>query len=253
MANKESGRVEFENCLQSLYTGEIITLVEIDGTKFGANIYRFHNENISYTAEELMQAQQTGILPPKDIIFQGEVYGARPFGVSGINFTSNGRADKPQLMVSNLDSRVSAMIRNYNGMMQAKVTFWITAKEFIGEGGAIKDGAYRKLVYYIERPSQYNREVAKFDLTSPYDMDGLMIPPRITQSVCYWAQRGWYRSGKGCSYNGSAMFDKDNKPVTDPSQDYCAGTVTACKLRFGQQNELDFGGCAVASLLRRNQ
>lgn len=78
MANKESGRVEFENCLQSLYPGEIITLVEIDGTKFGANIYRFHNENISYTAEELMQAQQTGILPPKDIIFQGEVYGARP-------------------------------------------------------------------------------------------------------------------------------------------------------------------------------
>ena len=49
------------------------------------------------------------------------------------------------------------------------------------------------------------------------------------------------------------MFDKDNNPVTDPSKDYCAGTVTACKLRFGPENELDFGGAAVASLLRKNQ
>jgi len=243
----------FENCLQSLYPGEIITLVEVDGSKFGSNVYRFHSENIAYTPEELMQARETGILPPKDIIFRGDVYGARPFGISGIGFTSNGKAEKPQLSLSNLDGRVAALIRSYNGMMQAKVTIWITQADLLGENGAVEDGAYRKLVYYIERPNFVNRDVARFDLTSPYDMDGIMIPSRLTQSVCYWAQRGWYRSGKGCGYNGSAMFDKDNNPVSDPSQDFCAGTVTACKLRFGPENELDFGGAAVASLLRKNQ
>lgn len=243
----------FENCLQSLYPGEIITLVEVDGSKFGANVYRFHSENIAYTPEELMQARETGILPPKDIIFRGDVYGARPFGISGIGFTSNGKAEKPQLSLSNLDGRVAALIRSYNGMMQAKVTICITQADLLGENGAVEDGAYRKLVYYIERPNFVNRDVARFDLTSPYDMDGIMIPSRLTQSVCYWAQRGWYRSGKGCGYNGSAMFDKDNNPVSDPSQDFCAGTVTACKLRFGPENELDFGGAAVASLLRKNQ
>lgn len=243
----------FENCLQSLYPGEIITLVEVDGSKFGANVYRFHAENIAYTPEELMQARETGILPPKDIIFRGDVYGARPFGISGIGFTSNGKAEKPQLSLSNLDGRVAALIRSYNGMMQAKVTIWITQADLLGENGAVEDGAYRKMVYYIERPNFVNRDVARFDLTSPYDMDGIMIPSRLTQSVCYWAQRGWYRSGKGCGYNGSVMFDKDNNPVSDPSQDFCAGTVTACKLRFGPENELDFGGAAVASLLRKNQ
>ena len=243
----------FENCLQSLYPGEIITLVEVDGSKFGANVYRFHAENIAYTPEELMQARETGILPPKDIIFRGDVYGARPFGISGIGFTSNGKAEKPQLSLSNLDGRVAALIRSYNGMMQAKVTIWITQADLLGDNGAVEDGAYRKMVYYIERPNFVNRDVARFDLTSPYDMDGIMIPSRLTQSVCYWAQRGWYRSGKGCGYNGSAMFDKDNNPVSDPSQDFCAGTVTACKLRFGPENELDFGGAAVASLLRKNQ
>lgn len=243
----------FDNVLQSLYPGEIITLIEIDGTRFGAQVYRIHNENIQYTPEELMQARETGVLPPKEIIFRGEAYGARPFGITGISFSSDGKADKPQLTLSNLDSQVSAMIRAYNGMMQAKVTIWITAAEFLGANGAVQDGAYRKLVYYIERPNFCNQSVARFDLTSPYDMDGIMIPPRISQAVCFWAQRGWYRSGKGCGYNGAAMFDKDNNPVSDPAQDFCAGTATACKLRFGENNELDYGGCAVASIQRRSR
>lgn len=60
---------------KSLYPCEILTLVEIDGTKFGAQVYRFHNENISYTAEELMKAGQTGTLPDKVLRFRGEDYG----------------------------------------------------------------------------------------------------------------------------------------------------------------------------------
>ena len=58
MANETTGRADLENCLQSLYPGEIITLIEIDGTKFGANIYRIHNENISYTAEEFFRRKR---------------------------------------------------------------------------------------------------------------------------------------------------------------------------------------------------
>lgn len=249
----EKRNVKFENCLQRLYPGSIITLIEVDATKFGGQIYRMHSENVRYTPEELLEAQKTGVLPPKEIIFRGNAYGARPFGISGIGFTGNGKAEKPKLTLSNLDSRISAMIRSYNGMMQAKVTIWITAAELMDEAGNVEDGAYRKLVYYVERPSMVNKSIAEFELTSPYDMDGIMIPARITQSVCYWAQRNWYRSGKGCGYNGNRMFDKDNKPVTDPSLDRCAGTVTACKLRFGESNPLDFGGAAVASLVRRNQ
>jgi phage-related protein len=68
MANETTGRADLENCLQSLYPGEIITLIEIDGTKFGANIYRIHNENISYTAEELLQARETGSSAERDYI-----------------------------------------------------------------------------------------------------------------------------------------------------------------------------------------
>ncbi|MDV3197429.1 MAG: hypothetical protein Q8884_02400, partial [Sweet potato little leaf phytoplasma] len=116
---------KFVNCLQSLYPGEIITLVEIDGTKFGAQVYRFHGENISYSPEELFEAQQTGTLAPKNIIFQGNEYGPRPFGISGISLSSDGKAGKPTLTLSNLDSQPAALIRSYNGMLQAKVTIWV--------------------------------------------------------------------------------------------------------------------------------
>lgn len=244
----------FENALASLYPGEIITLIEVDGTKFGAQVYRFHGENIAFTPEEILAATQPGgSLQPKTITFQGNEYGARPFGISGVNFNGNGKAGKVTLTLSNIDSQVSALIRSYNGMMQAKVTIWITQKDLLADDGTVAPGDFRKLVYFIERPNFVDQNVARFELTSPYDMDGIMIPARITQSVCYWAQRGWYRSGKGCSYNGNRYFDKDNNPTDDPSQDVCAGTATACKLRFGSDQELDFGGCAVASLDRRNQ
>lgn len=244
----------FENTLASLYPGEIITLIEVDGTKFGGQIYRFHGENIAFTPAEIMAATQPGgSLKPKSITFQGNEYGARPFGISGIGFNGNGKAGKVQLTLSNLDSQVSALIRSYNGLMQAKVTIWITQKDLLDDSGNVASGDYRKLIYYVERPNFVDQSLARFELTSPYDMDGIMIPSRVTQSVCFWAQRGWYRSGKGCGYNGNRYFDKDNNPVADPSQDVCAGTKTACELRFGKGNELDFGGCAVASLDRRNQ
>ena len=241
--------VKFENQLQSLFPGEVVTLVEVDATKFSGRTYRFHGENISYTPEEIMEAQMNGTpLPVKNIIFRGEEYGPRPFGIQGINMTSDGKANKVTLVVSNVDQNISALIRTYNGLVQAKVTIWITMRENINEDGTISDGDYRKLVYFIERPKQVDYKTASFELTSPMDMDGIYIPARLTQSVCYWSQRGWYRSGNGCDYMGNRYFDKDNNPIDDPSQDFCAGTVTACKLRFGANNQLSFGGCAAASL-----
>lgn len=241
---------KFVNCLQSLYPGEIITLIEIDGTKFGSQIYRFHGENISYSPEELMAAQASGTLAPKTITFNGNEYGPRPFGVQGIEMSGDGKPGKPQLTVSNMDGQPAALVRSYNGMMQAKVTIWILVKSLLKEDGSVAQGDYRKLTYFIERPNFCDQSRVTFDLTSPYDMDGLMIPARITQSVCYWAQRGWYKTGKGCSYNNqNGYFDKDGNRVDDPALDNCPGLVSSCKLRFGNE-PMDFGGCAAASLIR---
>lgn len=238
----------FVNCLESLYPGEILTLVEVDGEKFGAQVYRFHNENIQFTTEELLRVQAGGELPQKNIIFQGNEYGPRPFGISGIELSTDGKANKPKLVLSNIDAQVSALIRAYNGMMQAKVTIWILVKDLLKDNGTVEPGDFRRLVYYIERPESVDQQKATFELTSPFDMDGVNVPARLTQTVCYWAQRGWYKSGKGCMYRGqNGYFDKDGKPTDNPAQDYCPGLVSSCRLRF-KSEPLDFGGCATATV-----
>ena len=62
--------------------------------------------------------------------------------------------------------------------------------------------------------------------------------------------RNQYRSGNGCDYAGTRYFDRNNQPVDDPSQDVCNGTLTACKLRHGENSELPFGGFPGTSLIR---
>ena len=90
----------------------------------------------------------------------------------------------------------------------------------------------------------------EFTLSSPMDLQGLMIPTRQLHSLCTWCIRNKYRTGDGCDYAGTNYFDKNNNPVSDPSLDECSGTLTACKLRFGENNELSFGGFPGTSLIR---
>jgi lambda family phage minor tail protein L len=82
------------------------------------------------------------------------------------------------------------------------------------------------------------------------DLQGLMIPTRQLHSLCTWCIRNKYRTGDGCDYAGTRYFDKNNNPVSDPSLDECNGTLSACKLRFGENNELSFGGFPGTSLIR---
>jgi hypothetical protein len=89
-------------------------------------------------------------------------------------------------------------------------------------------------VWYIDGKNTETSEAIEFRLTSPMDLQGLMIPTRQLHSLCSWCIRGKYRSGDGCDYAGTNYFDKNNNPVADPSLDQCNGTLTACKLRFGK-------------------
>ena len=77
-----------------------------------------------------------------------------------------------------------------------------------------------------------------------------MIPTRQLHSLCTWCIRGKYRTGDGCDYAGTRYFDKFNNSVDDPSLDECSGTLTGCKLRFGENEELSFGGFPGTSLIR---
>lgn len=100
--------------------------------------------------------------------------------------------------------------------------------------------------YYVSRKSNENRIFVEYELASAFDLTGLRIPARqIIQNCCTWL----YRSPE-CSYAGPPVADVDDVPTNNPALDSCGLRIQSCKLRFGANNTLPFGGFPGAGLIR---
>lgn len=243
---------------QKLEPGSEVRLFEVDGSAFGVGeILRFHAYNIPHTEQDILAASGDETkLPAKSIWWQGEEYSAWPCQIEGIETSTDGNSAQPKLSVANLDSSITALCLAYDDLLQAKVTIHDTLAKYLDtqnfpDGNATADPTQEKLkVFYIDSKSSETNEVVEFTLSSPMDLQGLMIPTRQLHSLCTWCIRNKYRTGDGCDYAGTRYFDKHNNPVDDPSKDECNGTLSACELRHGDGNELPFGGFPGTSLIR---
>lgn len=243
---------------QKLEPGDTVRLFSVDGTAFGVGeVMRFHSHSIPHSEAEILAAGgDESKLAAKSIWWQGQEYKAWPCEIEGTEKSTAGESAQPVFRVANLDGSVTALCLAYDDMLQAKVTIhdtlaqYLDARNFPG-GNPTADATQEKLqVWYIDAKTSETSEVVEFALSSPMDLQGLMIPTRQLHSLCTWCIRNKYRTGDGCDYAGTRYFDKNNNPVDDPSRDECNGTLTACKLRFGEGNELPFGGFPGTSLIR---
>ena len=243
---------------QKLEPGNAVRLFSVDGTAFGTGeVLRFHSHNVPHTEAEIVAAGgDESKLPAKSIWWQGQEYKAWPCQIEGIEASTSGSSAQPKLSVANLDGSITALCLAYDDLLQAKVTIhdtlaqYLDARNFPG-GNPTADTTQEKLqVWYIDAKTSETNQAVEFALSSPMDLQGLMIPTRQLHSLCTWCIRNKYRTGDGCDYAGTRYFDKNNNPVDDPSRDECNGTLTACKLRFGEGNELPFGGFPGTSLIR---
>lgn len=243
---------------QKLEPGNPVRLFEVDGTAFGvSDVLRFHAYNIAHTADEIQAAGgDESRLPAKSIWWQGEEYRAWPCQIEGLEASTSGSGAQPRLLVANLDGSITALCLAYDDLLQAKVTIHDTLAHYLdarnfADGNPQANPLEEKLqTWHIDSKSSETKTQVEFTLSSPMDLQGLMIPTRQLHSLCTWCIRGKYRSGDGCDYAGTRYFDKFNNPVEDPSQDQCSGTLTGCKLRFGENEELSFGGFPGTSLIR---
>lgn len=243
---------------QKLEPGNAIRLFEVDGSAFGvSDILRFHSHSIPHTEAEIIAAGgDESKLPAKSIWWQGEEYKAWPCQVEGVEASTSGSGAQPKLSVANLDSSITALCLHYDDLLQAKVTIHDTLAQYLDarnftSGNPSADPTQEKLqVFYIDSKSSETNQVVEFTLSSPMDLQGLMLPTRQLHAMCTWCIRGKYRTGDGCDYAGTRYFDDKNNPVDDPSLDKCSGTLRGCKLRFGENEELPFGGFPGTSLIR---
>lgn len=242
--------MSFNQDIQALESGQLVQLIEIDGTQFGLDtVLRFHAYNLP---TEGWASFAAGNLP--SIIWQGNEYDPHPYELSGLEMTSTGSQPTPKLSVGNVGNYVTALCLQFDDMVKAKVKIHTTLAKYLDAANWTAGNPNanpqeeRVQLFYVNSKSAEIRVQVDFELCSPFDIQSLQLPTRQITPVCTWCMRGWYRTGTGCDYNGTNYFAKDGTPTNDPSKDICGGRMADCKQRFGADQPLPFGGMPAANL-----
>lgn len=243
--------------IQLLEPGSEVLLFELDGSEFGADILRFHGHAIPHTPEELAAAGvDADQLPAKSIWWKGEEYGAWPMQIEGIGANSDGTAVRPTITVGNVNGRITALCLAFDDLLEFKLTIrhtlgqYLDAANFPGGNPEADPNEESIEVWYIDQKISENGTTVAWELASPGDVGGETIGRQMTQ-LCHWAMTGGYR-GPNCGYTGPYR-DKDGNLTDNPELDECDGCLgTGCIPRFGEGNQLPFGGFPAVSLIARS-
>jgi phage-related protein len=101
-------------------------------------------------------------------------------------------------------------------------------------------------IWYVDRKAAENGVFVQFELAAAFDVQGTQLPWRqFIQNVCIWG----YRSPE-CGYAGGPVADRNDQPTSDINSDKCGKRLASCKLRFGEFEQLPFGGFPGVGLVR---
>ena len=259
---------------QKLSVAGIVTLYQLDATRLGGGIFYWHGhitredwDYIYLTVDsDRWRADSSTIKADKsydidtkimrDIIWQGQVYSPIAIQSDGLELRGDGKASTPSLVLSNtingINGAVSALCLHFNDFAGAKLTVittlakYLDAANFAG-GNPSAANEYKRQIWYVEQKTSENHSQVSFELSNPVDFEGAKIPCREITNYCHWCVTGRYR-GEECGYMGSAMFTEKNEPTNNLALDKCGGTIQSCKIRFGENAELPFGGFPSSSL-----
>lgn len=218
--------------VQSLSPESPVELIEVSNFRLSnpGETFRFCNySNVFYR------------LTPSSTPYE---YQAIAFQTSGFELVGQGAIPQPKLTMANVGRTVSSLLflmkndPDYR-LEGTTVVRRMTQRTYL-EDGPGRFSALRELPYHMFVIEQINQETFKaveITLSSPFDFEGLTLPARITLRSC-----GSQLRKEGCEYAGPLMFTRRNEPTSNPKEDICAKTISACELRFGVGNILRFGG-----------
>ena len=228
--------------LNKLAPSAVIELFELDGTatSIGVDqIYRFHagvNEQIS-----------------GNIVWNGNTYQRYPVEATGFSYEGGGQLPRPTISISNILSLGTTLVLEYNDLVGATVTRirtlkkYLDATNFTSGTNATADpfAEFPREIFIVDRKVAENRAVVSFELAATFDVAGVKLPRRqIIQNICPWTYKG-----EGCGYTGTDYYDINDNEVTNVAQDVCGHRLSSCKLRFGENAEIPYGGFPSAGLI----
>lgn len=224
--------------LSKIEQSAIIDLFEVDLSKITqqTTVFRFHNG-----MNELRQS----------ITWQGNIYEPYPIKADGFQKNGQGTSNRPSLTVANISGLITGLANDYEDLLGAVVIRRQVMVKFLdsinfADGNNNADATQEVISnYIIECLKSLNAETASFELALPCESDGALIPARVIIAyTCAWK----YRSVE-CGYTGGAVADEFDKATNDITQDKCSRCLKGCKLRFGANSILPFGGFPSATKL----
>lgn len=204
------------------------------------------------TREVLIEPQAIG-----PIKWRGNSYQPRPVNVSGIEVTADGQIPRPKIEMSNVLGFGSQLCRDYNDLVGATVTRWMTYARFLDDGITPDENAYGPVQQFtIDQKVNHDNLVIEWEMASVLDQQGMVLPARqVIRDGCQLSYRVWngsafiYSSG-GCPYTGGNYFEQNGDATVDPVLDQCSQNSAGCKLRF-PTGPIPFGGFPSAGRIRR--
>lgn len=258
--------------LQKLSVTGLVTLYELDATNLGAGIFRWHGhmshedwQHIYRYTDKSRYTDMTRHNDPvgqedivrRDIIWSGQEYTPVAIQTDGLEVRGDGRPSMPTLVIANevdgISGAVTAMCAFYSDFVGATLRVtrvlakYLDAANFSAGNSTANPSESTTQYWYIEQKTEENQQTVTFELSSPLAAQRKKIPTRNITPYCTWAVRGQYR-GESCGYTGAAMFTEDGEPTDNPALDKCGGRLKDCKLRFGENEPLNFGGFAASQL-----
>ena len=216
-----------------------IELFVVDATSLGGDVDRFYNGTNALS---------------QPLVWQGETYFPMPIEAEGFEVRADGPAARPTIRVSNVGGLVGALAREYRNLQGATLlrkrtrAKYLDAVNFAGGVNPSADPTAHVAdeVWRFDRVARRNRQLIEWELVSPVDLEGVMVPRRqIRVSVC----GSVYRSAE-CGYAGGPVAKADDTPTSDPLLDKCSLHASGCKLRFGASAELPIDIFPGAGVLR---
>jgi lambda family phage minor tail protein L len=224
--------------LPKLAPGDVIELFVLDCSPLGGAVYRFHNG-----------VNQFGT----DVVWKGNAYSRFPVEAEGFERRGQGTQPRPALRIANVTGLVGALARQSNDLVSAKVTRIRTLARYLdavnftaGNPLADPNVEISRDLWIVDRKSVENKLMVSFELAGAVDLIGLRLPRRqIIANACPFG----YRSAE-CGYTGGAVATLNDVATTDPALDRCSKRLSGCKLRFGENGILNFGGFPAAAMMR---
>lgn len=194
-----------------------------------------------------------------NIVWNSNTYTAYPLELSGLEINGAGQLPTPHLKLANIGGYVSELNVNYSDLLGLKITRIRTMAKYLdainftnGNPTADPEASFPPEVFYIDRKVSENNILVEYELVSALDISSIKLPRRlIIQNMCQWR----YKHADGnCGYipaeHNNRMFTEFGVATSNPDLDICGKKLSDCKIRFGANATLNYGGFPGAGLYK---